>query len=115
MLQSLYQSITSAASDSHIEMQDSILQRKLPAPQPQSSFLTKLPIEIRRTIYEHVFGHSIIHLLDMGQRLAHLRCEEESRDGHRHGVEGLDGCPILDKEEYPNDRLLALCKTCSLV
>ena len=85
--------------------------------QPQSSFLNKLPPEIRRVIYEHVFGHSLIHIVDMGSRLAHLRCPEpqEVWDGHRHGIDGLDGHVILNEEEHPNHALLALCMTCKMV
>ena len=95
------------------------LQVKLPSPQPQSPFLTKLPLEIREAIYVHVFGHSLLHLVDMGQRMAHVRCPQEVRDrvwdGHRHGIAGLGGYPILNEEECPNDALLALCKTCRMV
>ena len=88
-------------------------------PQPQSSFLNKLPPEIRRAIYTHVFGHSLIHIVDIGRRLAHVRCPrpqpQKVWDGHRHGIEGLEGCPILNEEEHPNDALLALCMTCKIV
>lgn len=91
------------------------LQEKLPRPQPQSSFLTKLPLEIREAIYVHVFGRRLVHLVDLGQRLAHVSCAQEIWDWHRHGVEGLNGYPILNEEEHLNDALLALCKTCRMV
>ncbi len=91
------------------------LHKKFPCPQPQSSFLTKLPLEIREAIYVHVFGHSLVHLVDLGHRLAHVSCAQEVWDGHRHGVEGLYGYPMLHKEEHPDDALLALCKTCRTV
>ena len=88
---------------------------KLPHPQFQSAFLSKLPFEIRHIIYTHVFGHSLIHLLDMGRRLAHFRCPNKIWDGHRHGIEGLNGCPILNIEDHPNNELLSLCKTCRMM
>ena len=90
-----------------------------PHSQQQSFLLNRLPIEVREIIYYHVFGPSLIHTVEMGWRLAHVRCLEwqvgEVWDGHRHGIEGLEGRPILDKLKDPNDQLLALCLTCRLM
>ncbi len=109
------QSTSSQPTSQHQVQEPQPPEPKLPRPQSQSAFLSKLPFEIRQIIYTHVFGHSLIHILDMGRRLAHFRCPNKVWDWHRHGIEGLNGCPILNIEDHPNDELLALCKTCRIM
>ena len=95
------------------------VQIRKPNPQESSMFLSCLPVEIRLIIYQYVFGPSLIHVVDMGCRLAHVRCLQwqvgEVWDGHQHGDDGFDDYTILDKSEDPNDQLLALCLSCRLM
>jgi len=83
----------------------------------QQSPLFRLPIEIRQTIYEFVFGPSLLHIEALIDRLAHVKCLKwESSDGwegHAHCQAGLiPGVVQMDKSEDPDDQLLALCLTC---
>ena len=91
-------------------------QKRFPNPQGQCALLTKLPFEIRSLIYQHLFSDSLIHLVDLGPRLAHIRCSQGRQgrlwDGHRHGVGGHEGNSIIDNDIDQNDNLIALCHTC---
>ncbi|KAL4946240.1 hypothetical protein BDV06DRAFT_152488 [Aspergillus oleicola] len=44
-------------------------------PQESSPFLTKLPLEIRLMIYEHVFGDQVVHLVQVKDKIRHVRCD----------------------------------------
>jgi len=88
----------------------------VPLSQQQSPHF-RLPIEIRETIYEFVFGPSLLHIEALIHRLAHVKCLKwESSDGwesHAHCQPGLiPGVVHIDNSEDPNDQLLALCLTC---
>ena len=45
-----------------------------PIPQIGSAFLTKLPLELRQIVYEHVYESSVIHVGELDHRLAHVCC-----------------------------------------
>ena len=83
------------------------VQIEKPHPQQQSLFFNRLPIEVREIIYYYVFGPSLIRTVDMGYRLVHVRCSMwqigEVWDRHRHGNEGLECWPILDKSKDRDD------------
>lgn len=89
-------------------------------PAPQSCLLFRLPLEIRRIIYQHVYGPSLIHVESLGERLGHVRCVGwESEDGcnecgHYLRVHGCDYVRI-DKVHCPNDQLSGLISTCRRV
>jgi len=83
----------------------------------QQCLLFSLPIELRQTIYQYVFGPSLIHIESLGDRLAHVKCKKwESSDGwdeHTHCQRGeVTGTIIVDNSEDPNDQLLAFRLTC---
>ncbi|KAL3459916.1 hypothetical protein BJX64DRAFT_263925 [Aspergillus heterothallicus] len=44
-------------------------------PQSSSAFLTKLPLEIRLMIYEYAFGDQVVHLVQLKDKVRHVRCE----------------------------------------
>ncbi|KAL2794247.1 hypothetical protein BJX66DRAFT_203326 [Aspergillus keveii] len=44
-------------------------------PQSASPFLTKLPLEIRLMIYEYAFGDAVVHLVQLKDKIRHVRCE----------------------------------------
>lgn len=57
-------------------------------PQGQSLFFARLPLELRRMVYEYVMGEETVHLtLSTKQKFGHFVCE--GRDGGG-GVEGGD-------------------------
>lgn len=83
----------------------------------EQSLLFSLPTEIRQTIYQHVFGPSVIHVESLCDRLAHVTCQqwqsENGWTGHAHCTKGLKpGIVSTDETEDPNDQLLAICVTC---
>ena len=83
----------------------------------EQSLLFSLPTEIRQTIYQHVFGPSVIHVESLCDRLAHVTCQqwqsENGWDGHAHCTKGDEtGIVSIDETEDPNDHLLAICVTC---
>ena len=88
--------------------------------QPQDDCpLFNLPVEIRQTIYKHVFGPSLIHVASMERRLAHVRCEkwylDDSWEEHTHWqcrpVAELGIVGANDRDD-PNDHLSSLTLTC---
>ncbi|CAO2651865.1 Nn.00g001480.m01.CDS01 [Neocucurbitaria sp. VM-36] len=73
--------------------------------QPQSSFMTKLPLEIRRLIYEKALGEASIHVMTKGGALLARRC-------------GLAECRCVVNttiEEKRLDFVLPLLRTCRLI
>ncbi|KAL2825390.1 hypothetical protein BJY01DRAFT_230188 [Aspergillus pseudoustus] len=44
-------------------------------PQSSSPFLTKLPLEIRLMVYEYAFGDQVVHLVQLKDKIRHVRCE----------------------------------------
>ncbi|KAL2802123.1 hypothetical protein BJX63DRAFT_415810 [Aspergillus granulosus] len=44
-------------------------------PQSASPFLTKLPLEIRLMIYEYAFGDQVVHLVQLKDKIRHVRCQ----------------------------------------
>jgi hypothetical protein len=61
--------------------------------QGQSAFFAKLPLEIRRMVYEYVVGVETLHLtLGSKRRYGHFVCE----DGEGNGSESKEcGCRVL--------------------
>ncbi|KAL4740822.1 hypothetical protein BDV11DRAFT_184504 [Aspergillus similis] len=43
-------------------------------PQSASPFITKLPLEIRLMIYEYAFGDQVVHLVQVKDKIRHVRC-----------------------------------------
>lgn len=71
--------------------------------QPQSSFMTKLPLEIRRMIYERALGGASIHM-GIERGLIHAR---------RCGLEGICRCGRQEmKPEKDLEFVLPLLRTC---
>ncbi|KAF2851648.1 hypothetical protein T440DRAFT_517137 [Plenodomus tracheiphilus IPT5] len=65
--------------------------------QGQSDFFAKLPLELRRMVYEFVVGSEVVHLtLGQKRRFGHFICED---DGRRRGGGGDDdkecSCRVL--------------------
>jgi hypothetical protein len=61
--------------------------------QGQSSFFAKLPLEIRKSVYEYVNGEETIHLtLGTKKRFGHFICEDE---GTEATAAGECGCKVL--------------------
>ncbi|KAK2760888.1 hypothetical protein FQN54_002128 [Arachnomyces sp. PD_36] len=52
--------------------------------QSDSSFLNRLPTEIRLQIYGYVFGDGAVHLVHIENRIRHVRCEEKHPSLHQH-------------------------------
>ncbi|KAL4954809.1 hypothetical protein BDW69DRAFT_162491 [Aspergillus filifer] len=46
--------------------------------QEQSPFLLRLPLEIRLMIYEYVFGQEVVHLVQVKDKIRHVRCHSTS-------------------------------------
>lgn len=74
--------------------------------QPQSAFMTKLPLEIRRLVYEKALGGRVIHTGLIDGRLSARRCG--SGEGCRCGN-------INTSEEQTLDLALPLLRTCRLM
>ena len=91
---------------------------RVPAEQRQS-LLFSLPLEIRRIIYELVFGPSLIHIEAVHGRLAHVRYFKWSPGRHRlykHSWTNLDDSRIiLSSVQDPNDQLLGPSLSCRLM
>ncbi|RDW76256.1 uncharacterized protein DSM5745_06248 [Aspergillus mulundensis] len=68
-------------------------------PQSTSAFLTKLPIEVRLTIYEYAFGDQVVHLVQVKDKIRHVRCTNttSSLDKNRRC------CPMTPARWRPND------------
>jgi hypothetical protein len=50
--------------------------------QGQSYFFAKLPLEIRRMVYEYVYGEELIHLtMGTKKKIGHFVCEEGTEEG----------------------------------
>jgi hypothetical protein len=60
--------------------------------QGQSMFFARLPIEIRRIVYEYVMGDEMVHLtLSTKQRFGHFVCEGSDEESKSEGC----GCKVL--------------------
>ncbi|KNG45530.1 hypothetical protein TW65_07781 [Stemphylium lycopersici] len=60
--------------------------------QDQSLFFARLPIELRRMVYEYVMGAEVVHLtLSTKRRFAHFVCDSEEE----HEVGKQCGCRVL--------------------
>ncbi|KAL4877189.1 hypothetical protein BJY04DRAFT_131780 [Aspergillus karnatakaensis] len=70
-----------------------------PNPQAQSAFFTKLPLEIRLMIYEYAFGDEVVHLVQVKDKIRHVRCTEttSSLDKNRRC------CPVTAARWRAND------------
>ncbi|KAL4868149.1 hypothetical protein BDV12DRAFT_170147 [Aspergillus spectabilis] len=70
-----------------------------PNPQTTSPFLTKLPLEIRLMIYEYAFGDEVVHLVQVKDKIRHVRCNQttSSLDKNRRC------CPITAARWRAND------------
>ncbi|KAL4999557.1 hypothetical protein BDV10DRAFT_53390 [Aspergillus recurvatus] len=68
-------------------------------PQSTSSFITKLPLEVRLMIYEYVFGDQVVHLVQVKDKIRHVRCRNttSSLDKNRRC------CPITPARWRAND------------
>lgn len=88
----------------------------LGAPVRQRGPLFSLPTELRHIIYQHVFGPSLIHVIALGERLAHVTCSEwwyqDRRQEHVHCRDEVRNCVRIEQSEDPNDQLSALLLTC---
>ena len=73
--------------------------------QPQSDFMTKLPLEIRRMIYEHALGGATIHLMTYDGKPSAKQCWRE-----KCRCDYFD--PLYEKRLSFG---LALLRTCRLV
>ncbi|CAO2651866.1 Nn.00g001490.m01.CDS01 [Neocucurbitaria sp. VM-36] len=72
---------------------DAELDRRTHA-QGQSIFFARLPIELRRMVYEYVMGEETVHLtLGTKKKFGHFICE--ARDGKVEGGERECGCRVL--------------------
>ena len=83
----------------------------------QQGLLFSLPPELRQSIYRHVFGPSLIHVEPIGERLAHVTCEDwrswNVEREHSHCRDGeVMGVVRIDQSEDPNDQLSTLLLTC---
>ena len=86
-----------------------------------SSFLFKLPRELRNMIYVYAVGGSRLHIGRQLQRLSHVKCIVPStmfRDTHLHKCWGPPYPPDVDGLYMDGSRdggLLSLLKTCRLM
>ncbi|KAK7967896.1 uncharacterized protein PG986_002173 [Apiospora aurea] len=101
-----------------------------PKPQPACLFFRKLPPEIRRQVYEHVFGYGHLHIFIYEQRLVCLLCQNPTAvgpDGHDvcigmsmsrfkrpwndDAFKQLPPNPASDKKRQHLSALLTVCRT----
>ncbi|KAL4987573.1 hypothetical protein BDW68DRAFT_160813 [Aspergillus falconensis] len=68
-------------------------------PQSTSPFITKLPLEVRLMIYEYVFGDQVVHLVQIKDKIRHVRCRNTTSrlDKNRHC------CPVTPARWRVND------------
>ncbi|KAL5341703.1 hypothetical protein BJX70DRAFT_24108 [Aspergillus crustosus] len=71
--------------------------------QSTSPFLTKLPLEIRLMIYEYAFGEEVVHLVQVKDKIRHVRCNQStsSLDKNRRC------CPVTAARWRANDMPMA--------
>ncbi|KAL4809740.1 hypothetical protein BDV18DRAFT_132693 [Aspergillus unguis] len=48
------------------------------SPQSSSPLFTKLPLEIRLMIYEYAFGDEVVHLVQVRDKIRHVRCRNRT-------------------------------------
>ncbi|KAL4888418.1 hypothetical protein BDV59DRAFT_139128 [Aspergillus ambiguus] len=53
-------------------------------PQSDSLFLTRLPPEIRLLIYRYAFGDQVVHLVQLKDKIRHVRCHQTTSSLDRH-------------------------------
>ena len=86
--------------------------------QSSCPFFNKLPLEVRRDIYEKVMGASILHVGILNRGLRHWVCQEDGKCNetrvHSCFYDGLDtSFARLPLPEAPKDRnLLPILLTC---
>ena len=61
--------------------------------QSQSAFFSKLPLEIRKMVYEYVVGQETVHLLFAKKRFGHFVCPAENHGSDPENREC--GCKVL--------------------
>lgn len=90
--------------------------------QSQSRLFSKLPLELRRMVYECVLGGDVLHIVRLTRRIAHVRCRGSSeRKSWRHpcwGHQSIDGLymGIIGSSATRTDGgVLPLLRTCRLV
>ncbi|KAL4975456.1 hypothetical protein BDW66DRAFT_137297 [Aspergillus desertorum] len=68
-------------------------------PQSASLFMTKLPFEVRLIIYEYAFGDQVVHLVQVRDKIRHVRCRNttSSLDKNRRC------CPLTPARWRTND------------
>ncbi len=68
-------------------------------PQSTCALLTKLPLEIRLMIYEYAFGDQVVHLVQVKDKIRHVRCNNttSSLDKNRRC------CPVTPARWRAND------------
>ncbi|KAL4914221.1 hypothetical protein BDW62DRAFT_147661 [Aspergillus aurantiobrunneus] len=71
------------------------------SPQSTSSLFAKLPLEIRLMIYEYAFGDQVVHLVQVKDKIRHVRCNNttSSIDKNRRC------CPVTLARWRANDLL----------
>lgn len=78
------------------------------APQTQSAFFARLPLEIRTMVYEYVMGAETVHLtLGAKRRFGHFVCAA-GEQGDK-GWEGGCGCRVLVGGAGQSGRLSSAC------
>ncbi|KAL6236425.1 hypothetical protein BDW75DRAFT_112447 [Aspergillus navahoensis] len=73
-------------------------------PQSTSPFIKKLPLEVRLMIYEYAFGDQVVHLVQVKDKIRHVRCRNttSSLDKNRQC------CPVTPARWRANDLAAAL-------
>lgn len=68
-------------------------------PQSTCALLTKLPLEIRLMVYEYAFGDQVVHLVQVKDKIRHVRCTNttSSLDKNRRC------CPVTPARWRAND------------
>ncbi|GAD95312.1 conserved hypothetical protein [Paecilomyces variotii No. 5] len=71
--------------------------------QPDSMLLQKLPPEVRLLIYEYVFGDEAVHLVQVKNKVRHVRCKHVSSSIHSN----RQCCPLTPARWRVNDGRMA--------
>lgn len=90
------------------------------ADQTQSALLSRLPLEIRSLIYQHVLGGTLLHVTTiyglLQGRMAHIKClvlfapSDDHQNCWRRKVEKAS--PALSSGKSDGGGLLSILKTC---
>ncbi|KAL4905729.1 hypothetical protein BDW74DRAFT_151918 [Aspergillus multicolor] len=78
---------------------DPYSEEHLMSPQSTSALITKLPLEVRLLIYEYAFGDQVVHLVQVKDKIRHVRCTNttSSLDKNRRC------CPVTPARWRAND------------